>query len=356
MAKQAYGTPVDDNEALARWIAHRHGAFGDYKRILNERENTLLSLSEQKGPRSVASKSLQQELHDAQVQYRQIQANLRRPVNKYWVRWRYFAALALALALLEAPVNKYLFDVALQGSSFVSISVSIAVAFFLLTIAHLAGGCLRQVWSEYRHRIVWSNVLIFLASSAVIATVICILTVGRASTAATDLSGFNDLFSAVSTTVKSLGLWGTLGNAFSNISALILATVNLGGVCVALLLAYFTHDPDKDYDVAATTLERLRQTAKKTHAAYLKSRNKIIDGFRPDLTGASSTHGTANQRVIEFKSKLGLPIDDEDRLVVDELDRLAEDSEHAEEAGVVPPKTDASLREAVTEFPRKAVS
>lgn len=355
MPKEASHTPADDNEALARWRGQRHSALSAYRRVLNERENTLLGLSEQKGPRSVAYKNLLGELQDAQQEYREIQAVIRRPLNKYWVRWRYFAALALALALLEAPVNKYLFDVALAGSNLVSYSVSIAVAFFLLTLAHLAGRCLRQMWGEFRRKIIWSNVLILVGCLAVIATVIGILTVGRAATSA-ELGGFGDLFSAVSTTVKSLGLWGTLGNAFSNLSALILATVNLGGVCVALLLAFFTHDADKDYDAAATTLERLRHSSKKLQAAYLKQRNKIIDRLRPDLTGISATYANAGQRVIELKTRLGIALDDDDRLVIDELDRLAEDSEHAEEAGIVAPAGDVRANEPVRQFPRRAAS
>jgi hypothetical protein len=191
----------------------------------------------------------------------------------------------------------------------------------------------------------------------VVTTVIGILTVGRASTSTTaSLSGFGDLFSAVSTKLGSLGLWGTLAHAFSDLSALILATVNLGGVCVALLLAYFTHDPDKDFDVAATALERSRSGSQNLHAAYLAKRNKIVAEYKPDLTGISNKHGTANKHVIEYKTRLGLALDPEDRLVIDELDRLAEDSEHAEEAGVVAPPAEVRPAEAVREFPRKAAS
>jgi hypothetical protein len=337
------------------WVAQRHAAVADYKRVLNERENALLSLSERKGPRSEANKGLNSELHDAQVEYHQIQAVVRRPLNKLWVRWRFFAAGALALALLEAPVNKYLFDVALMGAGWVSFSVSIVVAFALLAAAHFAGKCLRQVWSQYRRRIVWSNVLMFVGLLAIIATIICVLTVGRAATSATsDISGFGDLFTAVTLSVKSLGFWGTLGGAFSNLSALILATVNLGGVGAALLLAYFSHDPDGDYDVSAATLDRKRQLSKKLNAAYLKQRNKAIDGFRPDLTGISSKHAKANQRVIELKTRLGQPLDSEDHVVIDELDTLAEDSEHAEEAGIVQPQTEVPAGDSVREFPRRA--
>jgi hypothetical protein len=358
-ARNGNDRPLDNREGLALWISQRASAFAEYKRVLNERENDLLALSEAKGTRSAANKDAERQLHDARVEYGQIKGVIRRPLNRLNVRWRYFAAFALGLAILEAPVNKFLFDIALQGSPFVSFSVSIAVAFFLLIMAHLAGKCLRQVWGEYRRKVIWSNVFIFLAATLGVATVICILTVGRAATSnAAMISGFGDLFSVVSNKIGALGLWGTLSHAFSDISSLILATVNLGGVSAALLLAYFTHDPDKDFDVAATELEHCRATVGKLHATFLKERNRIVGGFKPDLTGISHKHGNANKNVIEFKTRLGLNLDDEDRIVIDELDRLAEDSEHAEETGIAEAPAPEEFRPAggVREFPRRAAS
>jgi hypothetical protein len=173
-------------------------------------------------------------------------------------------------------------------------------------------------------------------ASAVVGTVISILTVGRASTAAdAALGGFNDIFSAVSSTIESVGVWRTVASAFSNIPALILATVNLGGAFVAFLLAFFSHDPDKDFDLAAVALERCRETVKRLQGDYLRRRKKIIRNYEPDLSGISGRHSSANRDVIEFKTKLGMPLDEEDGRSIDDLDRLAEESEHAEEAGVV---------------------
>ena len=336
-SKGASNRARDDREELAKRTAERGSAVAAYKDILNRRENELLALSEETGPLSETFKDAKNELQRAEGQHTQIHSAIRyRPLNKLHIRFRFFAAFALALALLEAPVNKYLFDVALQGSNIVSYSISIAVACFLLALAHLAGKCLRQIWSEHRKKLIWSNLLIFLASSAVVITVICILTVGRASTAAdAALGGFNDIFSAVTSTIGAMGIWGTLSTAFSNIPALILATVNLGGVFVALLLAFFSHDPDKDFDLAANALERARDSVKRLQATYLKKRKKIIRSYEPDLAGISGRHGSANGHVTELKTRLGIPLDDEDRQVIDELDRLAEDSEHAEEAGVI---------------------
>ena len=103
--------PRDNQEALAFWVAQRHGAREDFERVLSERENDLLPLSEGQGQRSVAQKTAAREMHDNEAQYHHIRMVVRRPLNKLMIRWRFFAAFALALALLEAPVNKYLFRI-----------------------------------------------------------------------------------------------------------------------------------------------------------------------------------------------------------------------------------------------------
>ena len=102
-----------------------------------------------------------------------------------------------------------------------------------------------------------------------------------------------------------------------------------------MILAYISHDPDKDFDLAAISLQKARVTLAKIQHDYITRRKRIIDRFKPDLTGISGSHGGASKTVIELKSRLGLPIEDEDKLVIDELDRLAEDSPHAEETGAV---------------------
>lgn len=146
--------------------------------------------------------------------------------------------------------------------------------------------------------------------------------------------------------IGALGLWGALRAAFGDIHALILATVNFGGVFVAFLLAFFSHDPDKDFDAAAVALEKNRTAVERLQAEYQKRRKKVIGHFKPDLTAISADHGRANRTVYEFKARLGVAIDDDDRVVIDELDTLAEDSEHAEETGAAerPAEPDGSVR------------
>ena len=149
MAQSSSTYRTDPAQELANWRNHRFAAMAEYEKILNERGNELLSVNEKCGPMSEHYKSAKENLQKAQREFERIHSVIRRPLNKHRVRWIYFAAFAFALALLEAPVNKYLFDVALNGSSFVSYTVSVAFAFFVLVLAHVAGRSIRQVWSEY---------------------------------------------------------------------------------------------------------------------------------------------------------------------------------------------------------------
>jgi hypothetical protein len=329
-------SPIDENAdphvVLAEWVSRRYGAHSEYLKIINLRENELLDASGKVGPRSPAYQTAKADLQKAEIQRDGIQGVLRRPLNKYHVRWMYFAAFAVALALLEAPVNKFLFDVALQSIGIFSFLASVVLAFCLLILAHMAGKSVRQVWSEYRHRIVWSSLVVFLLISFVLATVVSILTVGRAVTAATAMVSFQDMFSAVQTTMTSQGVWGALTAAFSDISALILATVNIGGIFAALMLAFFTHDPDKDFDAAATEVDHLRAKIENLDKHFAKSKAAVIARHAPDLLVSSTNFKNANMRVIQAKKRLGQPLDEEDNLMIDQLDTLAEDSELGETA------------------------
>ncbi len=330
----AQNTPTyrtDPAQELATWRNHRYAAMAEYEKILNERGNELLAVNEKCGPMSEHYKSAKGSLDKAEREYERIHSVIRRPLNKHRVRWIFFAVFALALALLEAPVNKYLFDVALNGSSFVSYTVSVAFAFFVLVLAHVAGRSIRQVWSEYRRKVLWTSLALFLLLAVVLAGIVVVLTVGRASTSAvSELSNFEDLLSNVRSNVTSLGLWGTVAAAFSNISALVLATVNIGAIFMTMMLAFFTVDPDKDFDAAASEVEGHKAKITKLYRRYIREKKAVLAKFAPDLAGHSANYSSANGKVIELKTKLGMPIEDEDRVIIDFRDQLSEDAERDE--------------------------
>ena len=251
---RAAGDPEED---LARWLGTRQKHHSEYVKLLNERKNELLALQIDHGPRSDIYRNAKRELDRTDSQFERYHAVLRRPLNKFdmapWAFWLF----ALALAIFEAPINKFLFDYAIQGTNLTSYVISTVFAVLLLLLAHMCGKCIRQIWSEYRRRVVWSNIIIAAIGIVVLAFLISILTIGRArySAGAAD-PGLGDLFGEIGGKVGELGFFGSLGEAFSDTSALILFTVNLGGALAVLLLGFFSHEPDRDFEHADNALKK----------------------------------------------------------------------------------------------------
>ena len=328
MALEARGrAAMNPREELAKWMGARQKHHSEYVKLLNDRKNELSNVELDHGPRSDVYLAVQREFERHDQQFDRLQAVVRRPINNLSIAPWIFWLLALGLAVLEAPVNKFLFDYAIQGTNLTSYLVSTAFAILLLLLAHLAGRCVRQVWSEYRRRIVWSNLIIALLGICVLAILISILTIGRArySAGAAD-PGLGSLFTDIGGQVSQHGFFSSLLSAFSDVSALILFTVNFGGVVIAMLLGFFSHDPDKDFDHAEASLRRATRRLNKLQSRYVQSRAKVIRKFTPDLTGASRNFADSNNKIIEMKTLLGLQLDEWDQFVLDQLDTLAEEA------------------------------
>jgi hypothetical protein len=331
VSKVAVDAPSDFQHELARALGLRYAAKAEYESILNDRQNRILALSEKSGPNSNAYLAATEELDRARREYQRISTGVRRPLNKWRIHAAILIAVGLLLAIFEAPVNKFLFDVALRSSNLMSWAISFAFACALLILAHFAGVSLRHVWSDYRRRPVIGSILVFIALSGVLLVMVGILTVARAWFSA-NAGTIGDMFSDVSKTVASVGLWRTLVGAFSDVPAMVLATINIGGIFMTMMLAFFTHDSDKDLDAASRAYDRARGRVDRISSAYLKRKAAIVKDFAPDIGGVSHDFKNANQQVIELKRRLGQPLDEEDDvLLIDTRDRLAEDSRFADD-------------------------
>lgn len=341
MAKKSpINSAEDPNEALGRWIAHRQAAKGDYSKILNERENELLAANASCGAKSSKFQTATSELEEARLQRDEIHGVIRRPLNRYHVHPGVFALFVVGLAFLEGSVNKFLFDVTLSSIGFVSYATSFVVALLVVIAAHFAGKWIRQSWSEYRSKLVWSYVAY---SALVVVGLFCIvsmLTVGRSLTAANaGIASFQDMFSAVTTTVAQRGLLATLAAAYSDMSAMILATVNFAGILVAMMLGVVMHDPDKDFDLAATKVERLRAEIDRLDEQYTKAKTRVIAKYSSHLSAVSTRFKAANKQVMQLKHRLGLPPDADDEFLIDEWDDLAETSDLGDPRDKAPAKS-----------------
>lgn len=319
---------INPRDALANAVAERSQARKAYMAVLDERGNALMAVNEKSGTRSKAYVALEGKLKAARHDVIKIKTSVKRPIARWHVRPLVTAIVALGLALLEAPANKFLFDVALQSSGFVSYCVSFGVTIFLLIFAHIAGRSIRQVWSDYRSKVIWSNVLIFLVCIGVALFIVGVLTVARAAFARVG-GTIGDLLSGVAGNVTELGPIGALFAALGDTSALVLACINLGGMAVAFIIAFFSHDSDRDFDHAQNAVDRFEAQMEKMHDTYLRNRAAIVKQYAPDLVGLSGTYNNADGQVIQLKTRLQIPLDDDDRFVLTDLDQMSEDAERA---------------------------
>ncbi|MEQ1933103.1 MAG: hypothetical protein ABL962_04395, partial [Fimbriimonadaceae bacterium] len=209
MAQRSMENPADPRTALAENTARRYEAKAHYKDVLDARGNELMSINERSGPASKGYMSLTTKLEQDQQQLQRIKTAVRRPISRWNVPTRVLVMIGALLALLEAFANKFLFDIALQSAGIVSYAVSVATTAFLLIMAHIAGSSIRQVWSDYRHKVIWSAPILFLVALSLSLFIVAILTVARAAFA-TQAGTIGDLLTGIQDNVQSLGPIGTL--------------------------------------------------------------------------------------------------------------------------------------------------
>ncbi|MDR3476053.1 MAG: hypothetical protein P4M09_30780 [Devosia sp.] len=330
MARRPQARSGDPLDALAENTANRYAAMAGYKNVLDRRGNALLSVEERAGARSKPYGMVLTRLKHDEAEFERIKTSVRRPLARMSVRPAILIVFGAGLAAMEALANKFLFDIALQSVGIASYAASIAVTAFLLVMAHFAGRGLRQVWSDHRSRIIVSSLLTFICCFAVASIFVMVLTVARAAFAS-ETGSIDDLLRGVQGSVSSLGPIGAVIAAFSNTSAMVLACINIGGVVTTMLVAFFSHDPDRDYDHVADNVESGEKKLAKIHAAYLDARERTIKEFAPDLIGYAENYNTANRQVVELKTRLDRPIEEEDRFVLTDLDRMSEDAEQEDE-------------------------
>ena len=326
MARKDNRATTSPLEALANAKAERYEALSDYKGVLDERGNALMEANEKFGPRSRQYLAIDGKLKRESAQLMRIGSAVRRPfarkISREWIGM----AVGVLLALLEAPANKFLFDVALQSSGFVSYSVSAAVTAFVIVLAHFAGVSIRQIWSDYRSRIIVSALLVFVLCVAVAGLIVGVLTVARAAFASQG-STIGDLMLGVQQNIQALGPLGALLAALTDTSAVLLACINLGGFVIAFVIAFFSHDSDRDFDHAHRAVERLERDLARVHGRYLDQRARTIKRFAPDLVGYAGGYADANGRVVKLKTQMQMPLDEDDRLVLTDLDQLSENAD-----------------------------
>ena len=307
---------------LDRLMGERSRHYQEYEKILAQRDDELDRLFQGLGPGSTKWQILVDNKSSARAEFEAIAGQLGRPVNRLELSAGAFYALAVLLAIVETPVNKFLFDVALQGSNLTSYLVSFAVAVFVLIAAHLAGKLTRQCWSEYKTSFYVANVVIATIIMAILLIVVAILTIGRAEFSAAALASGIELFNSVGQKVQVQGIVGALAAALADTSALVLATVNITSILAAFLFGYFSHDSDKHLDKAFEKHKAADKALERRDGQYKGKAEKARERTRGRLGDINSRYTAANAAIVTQKTARGWALDEEDKFALPRLDRL----------------------------------
>ncbi|HET7714013.1 MAG TPA: hypothetical protein VFK86_00135 [Bauldia sp.] len=211
-----------------------------------------------------------------------------------------YAAFAVLFIGLEAPINKFVFDVAFGSLAIYSWGGAITLGMVLLLVSHFDGVALRHVWSESDRRIYVGKVVQFLFLTAFLIVAVLALAVARYQ------------FSIIGTSLDLGALVGNLDNvqtiddivslislALSDSSARLLAVANGGAILVAIFVAMVVHDPDENYDAALRKLDRMERMIKRLDAKYKKALDRINSEYEPEIARLNDAIAAAMQRSME---------------------------------------------------------
>ena len=113
MARNAESKYAPKGDGLPETLAKRYTAKASYKDVLDQRGNALMSINDKSGPASNSYRAIVEKRRAEELQLERIKTSVRRPIARWAVGSWVMVAIAVVLAMLEAPANKFLFDVAL---------------------------------------------------------------------------------------------------------------------------------------------------------------------------------------------------------------------------------------------------
>jgi hypothetical protein len=307
--------------------AHMEGvrsqSLAGYRALLADRDGELATVHQTIGPGSDRWQRREANLRDAEEKCRAIFARLMRLTDGKRISTWLFVLAAIVLAVLEAPINKFMLDNILVGSNFDSYALSLFVTLCMLYLAHIAGAKIRQVRSAYQEKIYWSHILVSLAILVVLSACVGALTIGRAfySIAATGPVAA-DIFAEIGRQIQSIGILASLRAALSDKAAFFLACLNSAGIAVAFLAAFIKYDSDKIYQSALDAKESSDRALSKMEKKYDTKVAKIARKYAPQLSMASSAYGAQNAQVIALKHNRNAPLTEDDRIDLTAFDYL----------------------------------
>lgn len=180
---------------------------------------------------------------------------------------------------IEAYLNKIIVDMAAQTTGGMSLLVAALVSIALVTLAHLCGSFLRQVWSESEDRILFVNAVLGLFLLVVVAVAVLAIMALRAYFALMTTTSNLHVFSDAVDALKELGL-DFVFRSFAVPESVTLGGLNILALLVAFLFGFLSHDSDHQYDSRIREDKAVKEKLRRTMKAYEARLEKIFNRFR----------------------------------------------------------------------------
>jgi succinate dehydrogenase hydrophobic anchor subunit len=271
--------------------AELEGVYGERGERLEIVERTI-------GPASGRYQRVKEQYDDARNSVENARVLVRnRELLRHHFNGALYAAFAVLFLAFEAPINKFVFDVAFGSLAFYSWSGAITLGLILLIIAHFNGVALRQVWSESRKRLYVGKIVQAIVFTAFLLVAVASLAVARYKFALTGAGqGLGSLVGDIAA-LQSVGdVWTLVRAAFSDTAAQILAIANAGGILAAVIVAMISHDPDANYDSASRRMARADRALHKLEREYGRALARINRKFAPRIRRLHQNIAHARQR------------------------------------------------------------
>jgi hypothetical protein len=341
------------SEEEARLEGERAESAGSYKNTLAERDAALAEAYRTRGPGSGPWKATQEKLDAADEKCRRIFAKLHRlgdavklPAFAIW-------GAAILLAILEAPINKFMLDNILRSTNIDSYIFSAFVTFTILLLAHIAGKQTRQIWSAYEERLHFSNIAVTVVLVGIMFLCVAALTIGRSAyTVSGAVLPGGQIFAEITRQIRGAGFWGALIKALSDQNAFFLACMNAAAIAAAFFVSFITHDSDRTYQSALDEKSAAEKKLEGIEVNYGRTIEKIGRKYRPTLTNLAAAYEAQNARIIGLKRARNCALSAEDRVNLSDSDKFLEASRLEIRLKAVKPRHEED--ENVKQFPEAA--
>lgn len=275
-----------------------------------KKKEELEKLNQSLGPSSPKYEECARNVERAQTELDLVRARLHgRPLRTSLEK--IYLPFMVALAVLEAPVNRLSFELFFQESGAISLLLALLVGAALVFFAHMIGTGLRQIGSP---RTRWLLVLqIALILTAFLISIVLIYFVAIARQQFVDLIE-QEASSSLADAIRGVGSISDVASVLASTSlsqtGKTFLTINLVVFVLGILAATVRHDPDQDYEPAFQRLTKaekqlsiLKSNHNKAVTRATEQHNEIINAVESRIQEAELREKNVRSELEQLKDK-----------------------------------------------------